>query len=50
MNQIYSVENYIESRVIGRQEHMMDGGGMYDDTPWFRCSWEQENNIKRNPE
>ena len=50
MNQTYSLEKYIESRVIGRLEHMMDGGGMYDDTPWYSCTWEQENNIKRDPE
>ena len=50
MNQTYSVEKYIESRVIGRLEHMMDGGGMYDGTPWYSCTWEQENNIKRDPE
>ena len=50
MNQTYSVEKYIESRIIGRLEHMMDGGGMYDDMPWYSCSWEQENIIKRDPE
>ena len=50
MNQTCSVEKYIESRVIGRLEHMMDGGGMYDGTPWYSCTWEQENNIKRDPE
>ena len=50
MNQTYSVEKYIESRIIGRLEHMMDGGGMYDDMPWYSCTWEQENIIKRDPE
>ena len=48
MKPVYNIEEYIQNHIINRLEHMMDGGGMYDNASWYDISFEDENRIKQD--